>query len=329
MRKLAGYLVKALALILAAISINFILIQLMPGDPLMFILGDQEYYLLQTRHPDLLAEVSSRYGLESPLIVQYFRFLWNTVTLQFGNSFITGQNVLDVVLFRMRWTLLLAFVSIVISAIVGGTLGVIAGYHKGGKLDAALTFVFLFLETIPANCLALIALLVFGFNLGWFPISGMASGGLSGIAAILDIMYHMTLPVIVLSMFRTSTNFLLVKSFVSQIRDEDYVTTAIAKGLPKRKLLGRHVLRSVLVPYATILCLQFGFIFSGSMLIEVVFSWRGMGTLILAGEMTRHYPTVQLCFLVTSVCVIIFHFVADILAWKLDPRIKDGLLHEV
>jgi peptide/nickel transport system permease protein len=228
----------------------------------------------------------------------------------------------------MRWTLLLALVSIVVSSIIGGALGVIAGYHKGGKLDSGLTFFFLLLDTIPSNCLALIFLLIFGLHLRLFPISGMASGGLSGFAAVLDIMYHMALPVIVLSLFRTSTNFLLVKSFVSQIREEEYITTAVAKGIPRWRLLGKHILKSVLVPYSTMLCMQFGFIFSGSMLIEVVFSWRGMGTLIHRAVITRDYPTVQLCFLLTSACVILFHFIADILALHLDPRVKDGLMNE-
>ena len=329
MKKLSGYFIKAAALVLVAISINFLLIQLMPGDPIVNILGEQEYFLLESKYPELLEEVRSEYGLDGSLGEQYFRFIKNTVTLEFGRSFSSGQSVMDTVLFRMRWTLLLTLTSIVLSAIIGGGLGVAAGYKKGGRLDSVLTFIFLLLETIPANCLALLALMLFGFKLRWFPLSGMASGGVTGIGRFFDTAYHMVLPVFALSTFRTSSNFLMVKSFVSQIREEEYITLAVAKGLPKKTLLGKHVLRSVIVPYVTILCMQFGFMFSGSMLIEVVFSWRGMGTLIYSAVMTRDYPTVQLCFLVTSVCVIFFHFLADILAWKLDPRIKDGMLNEL
>jgi peptide/nickel transport system permease protein len=328
MKKIAGYFIKALALIMVVISINFALINFMPGDPIVLILGEQEYFRLLSSHPEVLNEVIAQYDLDKPLILQYFTFLKNTLTFQFGKSFIDGQNTIDLVLFRMQWTLLLAFSSIIISALIGGALGVLAGYYKGSKLDGVMTFVFLFLETIPANCLALIVLLIFGFQLRWFPIGGMASGGLRGFAQILDIAYHMTLPVAVLSVFRTSTNFLMVKSFVSQIREEEYIITATAKGIPKNVLLRRHILTSILVPYATILCIQFGFIFSGSMLIEIVFSWRGMGMLIYRAVMTRDYPTIQLCFLVTSTCVILFHFIGEVLAWKLDPRIKDGVTNE-
>ena len=328
MKAITGYFLKALALILAAVSINFVLIHLMPGDPAIHIVGEQEYFTLTEKYPEILEEIKAQYSLDGSLLSQYFSFLKNTVTFQFGKSFITGENVVDAVLFRVRWTLVLALASIVISALAGGTLGVIAGYHKGGRLDSVLTFVFLFLETIPANCLALLMLLLFAFKLKWFPISGMASGGLGGAAKFFDTVYHMVLPVSVLSMFRTSSNFLLVKSFVSQIREEDFILTAAAKGVPKKTLLRKHVLGNVLVPYVTVLCLQFGFIFSGSMLIEVVFSWKGMGTLIYSAVMARDYPTVQLCFLITSACVIFFHFLADVLAWKLDPRIKDGMANE-
>ena len=329
MKKTLGYLIKALALILAAISINFLLIQLMPGDPVLNILGEQEYFLLETNNPEILEKVRAQYGLDGSLAEQYLRFLQNVATLRFGTSFLTGQSVIEVVIFRMRWTLLLALTSIAISAAVAGALGVIAGYQKGGRLDSALTFIFLILQTMPANCLALIALVIFGFHLQWFPVSGMASGGHIGIARLFDTMYHMALPVIVLTLFRIPSNFLMMKSFVSQIREEEYITTAVAKGLPLNILFGRHVLKSVLVPYVTLLCLQFGFIFSGSMLIEVVFSWRGMGTLIFGALNSRDYPTVQLCFLLTTVCVVIFHFIADILAWTLDPRIKGGIRDEI
>lgn len=327
MKKIGFYVLRALLLILAAISINFLLVHLMPGDPLLHILGEEEYFALSNSYPQIVEQVRAQYGLDDPLIKQYALFLWNTVTLQFGKSYLTGQNVVDVVFFRMKWTMLLAVTAIVLSAIIGGVLGVLAGYHKGGRLDSVLTIVFLFFETLPANCLGLIVLVIFAFNLRWFPVGGMASGGLTGFAKFADTLYHMALPVLVLTLLKTSTNFLMMKSFVSQIRDEEYIVTAEAKGLPKRKILYDHVLRNVMVPYTTTICYQFGLILSGSMIVEVVFSWKGMGTLIYEGVMTHDFPTVQLCFLAISICVIFFHFVADVLAWKLDPRIKDGVLN--
>ena len=324
--KQAGkYIIRALVMIFIIISLNFILIRFMPGDPAMHILGEDEYFALSVQYPEKLEEVRVQYGLDGSLGEQYIQYLYNVVTLQFGHSYVDGTNVAETVLFRMRWTLVLSVTAIVISAIIGGALGVFAGYQKGGKLDRVLTAIFLFLETIPANCLALVLLVVFSYKLRWFPVGGMTAGGLEGGARVLSTLYHMVLPVTVLSLFRTSANFLLMKSFISQIRDEAYISVAVAKGLPERKVLFRHLVRNGLVPYVTMLCVQFGHILSGAMLVEVVFSWKGMGTLIYEGVLARDYPTVQLCFLVIAICVIIFNFIGDMLCMALDPRIRDGV----
>ena len=324
-RLVLGYAVRALMLIFAIISINFMLIHLMPGDPVMHILGDEQYFRLYNQFPEKLEEVRRLYSLNGSLIEQYFRYLHQVVTLQFGQSFIGGVSVVTTVLFRMKWTIILAMCSIAISALVGGSLGVIAGYHKGGRLDSILTAILLFVETIPANCIALIALVIFSYKLHWFPVGGMVSGGLTGWARFFSTLHHMTLPVLVLSLFRTSSNFLLMKSYVSQICDEDYITVAIAKGISKMHVLFRHLLRNALVPFVTTICLQIGHILSGAMLIEVVFSWKGMGTLISDAVNNRDYPTVQMCFLLIAICVVVFNFIADMLCMYIDPRIRDGV----
>ena len=324
-RLVISYILRAVLLIFAIISINFVLIHLMPGDPIMHILGDEQYFTLFNQFPEKLNEVRAQYSLDGSLFEQYVRYLYQVCTLQFGHSFIGGENVVSAVLFRMKWTVALSMCAIVISAIVGGTLGVTAGYHKGGKFDSVLTAVLLFIETIPANCIALIALVMFSYKLHWFPVGGMVSGGLSGWAKFFSIVHHMTLPVLVLSMFRTSSNFLLMKSYVSQICDEDYITVAIAKGTSKRNVLFRHLLRNAMVPFVTTICLQIGHILSGAMLIEVVFSWKGMGTLIYDAVYTHDYPTVQMCFLLIATCVVVFNLIADVLCMYIDPRIRDGI----
>lgn len=324
-RLILNYTIKALLLIFAIISINFVLIHLMPGDPIMHILGDEQYFTLYNQFPERLEEVRAQYSLNGSLFEQYVRYLYQVCTLQFGHSFIGGESVVTAVLFRMKWTVILSMCAIVISALVGGALGVVAGYYKGGKLDSVLTAIFLFVSTIPANCIALIALVIFSYRLRWFPVGGMVAGGLVGWARFTSVLHHMVLPVLVLSMFRTSSNFLLMKSYVSQIRDEDYITVAIAKGISKTHVLFRHLLRNVLVPFVTTTCLQIGHILSGSMLIEVVFSWKGMGTLMYDAVNNRDYPTVQMCLLLIAICVVVFNFIADMLCMYIDPRIRDGI----
>ncbi len=316
---------RSLFLILAIILINFILIHIMPGDPLIHILGDEQYFTLLNQFPEQLEEIRMQYSLDGNILEQFIRYLKQVVTLQFGHSYINGENVVSTVLFRMRWTVTLSLCAIVISALIGGALGILAGYRKGGRLDTSLTGIFLFLETIPANCLALILLILFSYKLHWFPVGGMVSGGLKGLARFLSIIHHMALPVLVLSLFRTSSNFLLMKSYVSQIRQEDYITVAITKGISRTHVLFRHILRNVMVPFITTICLQIGHILSGSMLIEVVFSWKGMGTLIYDAVNNRDYPTVQMCLLLIAFCVVLFNFIADLLCMYIDPRIQDGI----
>lgn len=321
----ARYFLRAVGLIFAIISINFILIHLMPGDPLMHILGDEQYFTLTNQFPEKLEEIRAQYHMGGSLVSQYFSFLYQVVTLRFGHSYIGGQSVASLVLFRMRWTVQLSLCAIVISSLIGGSLGVMAGYRKGGWLDRLLTGFFLLVETIPANCIALIALIIFSYRLHWLPVGGMVSGGAEGWARALSMLQHMILPVSVLSLFRTSSNFLLMKSYASQICQEDYITVAIAKGTSQRHVLFRHLMKNALVPFVTTICLQIGHILSGSMLIEVVFSWKGMGTLIYDAVNTRDYPVVQMCFLLIAICVVIFNFVADILCMWIDPRIRDGI----
>ena len=324
-KKLANYLIRAVILLFVIVSLNFFLVRAMPGDPMMHILGEDEYFSLLHQYPEVLEDVRSDYGLNGSIFLQYAKYVYNVVTMRFGHSYIDGQDVISVVLFRLQWTLTLSVISIVISALIGGALGVLAGYFKGRKVDSILTFFALLLDTIPANCLALIALVVFAFRLRWFPIGGMSSGGVEGWEKTLSVIRHMVLPVSVLSLFRSSTNFLLMKSFTSQIKDEEFISVAVAKGLSGRKVLFRHLLRNVMVPYTTMLCMQFGYIISGSMLIEVVFSWKGMGTLIYNAVTTRDYPTIQMCFLLIAVCVVFFNFFAEIISMYIDPRIKDGM----
>lgn len=294
----------------------------MPGDPLIHIIGEEEYYRLQKEYPEVIEEVREKYGLDQSFGTQYAKYLRNTVKLDFGYSYINAQPVLEIVIYRMKWTLMIAIPSIIISAVLGGFLGAKAGWKTGGIFDCAMTPVFLIFNTIPSNCFALIFLIIFAYKTGWFPIAGMTSGGFHGLEKALDILWHMALPTIVLTIFRTSSNYLLMKSYVSQIKDEEYILTAVSKGLSQKKILIRHVVKNAMLPYITTLCMQLGYIFSGSMMVEVIFSWKGMGTLIYNSVNSKDYPTIQLCFLVISVCVIVFNFFADVLYLFIDPRVK-------
>jgi peptide/nickel transport system permease protein len=315
-------LLEAIFIIFCIITINFILIRFMPGDPVVHIIGEDEYLRLEAEAPEVIEEVRRDYGLDKPYWVQYLTYLDKTLHLDFGNSYRTKLPVLESVAFRMKWTLLLTIPAIILSAIAGGFLGLRAGWKKGGILDTVASPIMLFLNTIPSNCMAILCLLLFAFRMGLFPISGITSGGLSSFEKVLDILWHMTLPLFILTMLRTASYYMLMKGIVETIRDEEYLTVARAKGLSQKQVLHRHLLKNTLCPYLTSVCMQFGHILGGSMLVEVVFSWKGMGTLIYDAVNAKDFPMLQTCFLFIGICVVVFNLLSDLINAFVDPRIR-------
>lgn len=320
--RLGRRLLEALFIIFCIITINFILIRFMPGDPVVHIIGEDEYFRLESEHPEVIEEVRREYGLDQPILTQYITYLNKTMHLDFGNSYRIKTPVLETVLFRMQWTLLLAVPAILIAAVAGGFLGLKAGWKRGGAFDTVVSTIMMIINTVPTNALAIIFLLVFAFQMGYFPISGITSGGLSGIEKTVDIMWHMVLPLSVLVILRMSSYFMLMKSTVQSVKDEEFVTVARGKGFSDGEVRRRHALKNALCPYITSVCMQFGHILGGSMLVEVVFSWKGMGTLIYDSVNTKDFPMLQTCFLFIGICIVVFNLLADVINMLIDPRTR-------
>ena len=305
------------------ITISFFLVNSMPGDPLVNIMGDEEYYKVKNSNPELLTEIAEKYGLNESLPQRYFKYLKSILTLDFGYSYVKNQPVLDVALYRLKWTLLLAVPATILSAFIGGWLGIAAGWNSGGALDRIMTPLALVMNTIPTNCVAIIMLAIFAYRLRWFPISGMTSGGLVGWAKARDVLWHMALPLLVMVLSRSCGNFIHMKSYVTQIKSEEYILTATAKGVKRSRILRRHVLKNCFLPYITVLCMQFGHIVSGSIMVEVVFTWVGMGDMMNSSISSSDFPMMQLCFLITAVCMVLSNIAADVLYVVFDPRIEE------
>lgn len=305
------------------ITISFFLVNSMPGDPLVNIMGDEEYYKVKNSNPELLTQIAEKYGLNESLPQRYFKYLKSILTLDFGYSYVKNQPVLDVALYRLKWTLLLAVPATILSAFIGGWLGIAAGWNSGGALDRTMTPLALVMNTIPTNCVAIIVLAIFAYRLRWFPISGMTSGGLVGWAKTRDVLWHMALPLLVMVLSRSCGNFIHMKSYVTQIKSEEYILTATAKGVKRSRILRRHVLKNCFLPYITVLCMQFGHIVSGSIMVEVVFTWVGMGDMMNSSISSSDFPMMQLCFLITAVCMVLSNIAADVLYVVFDPRIEE------
>lgn len=314
-------LLGALLTIYVVITVSFFMVRFMPGDPLQHLVGQEEYYYLMENDPAELERLAEKYGLNDTIGVQYLRYLDNVIHMDFGIAYSNKQPVVENVLNCMSWTIMLSIPTWIVGGLLGGILGVIAGWKPGKLFDSIMTPIALFLNTVPSNCIAILALVVFAYNLRWVPIGGMTSGMTTGWARTADILHHMALPLSILILFRVSSDFMLMKSSVSQIRREDYTTTARAKGLPERKVLFRHVMKNALLPYVTSMCMQMGSLLSGSMMIETIFGWKGMGQLFYNAVSNRDFPTAQLCFLISAFCVVTANLVSDLIITVIDPRV--------
>ncbi|MDR3153618.1 MAG: ABC transporter permease [Deltaproteobacteria bacterium] len=306
------------------VSVNFALIRFMPGDPVTHIVGEDEYLMLEASSPETIEAIRAEYGLDGSLPAQFAAYLARTARLDFGSSYRTKGPVLDTALRRMKFTLLLAVPSTALAAVIGGALGLLAGWRKGGLADMTASPVMGLLQTVPANCLAIAFLLLFSFRLGAFPLGGITEGGLTGAEKALDILWHMALPAAVLTLLKCSSDYMLMKSVVASLRDEEYVLTAMSRGYSEWRILTGHVLKNALCPFITSLCMQFGYILSGSMLVEVVFSWPGMGMLVHESVAGKDFPMLQTCFLFMGACVVACNLLADALVLAIDPRVREG-----
>ncbi len=315
----------AMLTIYAIMTVNFLMVRFMPGDPLLHILGADTYYNLLRESPEQLERISNLYGLNDTLYTQYISYLKSVVTGDFGTAYSNGRPVLDNVLNAAKWTLILGVPTFVFGGILGGTLGVYAGWHLGGRFDKIMTPVMIAINTIPLYCIAILFLVTFAFRAGWFPINGMTTITTPGLARAVDILWHACLPLILLILSRTAGNFLLMKSNISQVRNEDYIITALSKGLSDTEVLFRHVIKNAMLPFVTSLCLQLGNLLSGSMMVEVIFGWKGMGHLFYTSVSTRDFPTAQLCFMISAVCIVLGILLSDVVVSVLDRRVGDSI----
>lgn len=316
-------LLYSIVTIFLIISISFMLVHLMPGEPIVGLIGQEEYYYLLDNNPEELERLSRKYGLKDPLFMQYGRYLQSVVKLDFGYSHINHEEVGQRVIRACFNTLLLSIPTWIIGGLLGGTLGLIAGWKPKGIFDRVTTPIFLLLYTIPSNCIALLLLILFSYKLRLFPINGMVSPGTQGLARTMSMLRHMTLPLFILILMRTAGNFMLMKSAVSQIREEEYILTASSKGLSEFGVLFRHVLRNALLTYGTSMAIQMGFLLSGSLVIETVFGWKGMGQLMLDAVNRKDFPTAQLCFLLSAICVVGANWIGESINMMVDPRLRD------
>lgn len=309
-------------------TFNFFLIRFMPGDPVEHLVGEEDYLYLSNAHPEVIEELKEEYGLDGNLLEQYGKYLNKLLHGDLGQSYQTKVPVLDIVLKRLARTFRLIFPAVILAGILGVLLGAVAGWKEGTWIDKVISRVSLVLYSIPGYCLGMLGLLLFCFKLGWVPTGGMTSGGLSGGAYVKDILWHMALPVGVLTISKLSYNVQMMRSTILSVKKEDFTLVAKTKGISEKRILFRHVLPNAALPMITIITMQMGFIVSGSMMMEQLFNWDGMGLLIYKAIGAKDYPVLQGSLLILTICVVFSNILSDLLCALIDPRIKDGIYHE-
>lgn len=311
--------------LLLTLLLNFLLPRLMPGNPLQFLAGEDVAYLTQAQRESLLA----KHSLDKPLHIQFIGYLKNLSRLDLGHSYQMKRPVLDVILERLPWTLLLTGTALVLSTLIGVLLGAMAAWRRGGRSDMASLVLFIFLESLPSFWVGMMLVAVFAAGLNWFPVFGAYSSiaGYTGWQFVVDVAHHLTLPLITLVMVGVSGHFMIMRYSMLSVLGEDYILMAKAKGLKERVVLYHHALRNALLPVSTIFILSLGFTVSGATVVETVFSIPGLGRLMYEAVLGRDYPMMQGAFLVVTVTVIVMNMLSDLTYPLLDPRVGRGQSH--
>lgn len=305
--------------LLAAATLTFSLPRLMPGDPVLLLLGEDAALLPQ----DELQSARAEAGLDRPLPVQYVGYLRGLAEGDLGQSYHWQRPVADLLADRLPWTLLLLGSAALTTALLGVAAGLFSAWRRGRRSDAGALAGFLVLESIPSFWLGLLLLILFGANLGWFPIFGATTAGedLQGWVLAMDVARHVALPLATLTLASVGGMFLVTRYALLNVIREDYVDVARAKGLRETTIAVRHALPAAALPIVTTLFLRLGFLVGGTVVVETVFSYPGVGRLMFEAALGRDHPVLQGGFFVLAFCVIAANLAADLTYPLLDPRI--------
>jgi peptide/nickel transport system permease protein len=270
-----------------------------------------------------MAELRQRFGLDQPLAVQLLLYVKSMLVLDLGFSFRHNMPVLTLILDRLGPTLLLMGVTFVLAVGVGVVLGLVAASRPAGWRDTLVSTLALVAYATPLFWVGLMAIVAFSLRLGWFPISGMETIGAfhEGWARAVDIAWHLVLPVVTLSLFYLALYARLMRAAVLEQARMEYVTTARAKGLSEGRIVSSHVLRNAVLPVVTMAGVQAGSLLGGSIVVESVFAWPGLGFLAFQALFARDFNLLMGIFLLSAGLVVVIYLVVDLAYTVLDPRI--------
>jgi len=321
LRYVVRRLLQAVPVVLGVVVLNFLLLQLAPGDAATVLAGEAGGAPLE-----YIQQLRQRFGLDQPVLVQLVHYVKNILTLDLGYSFRNASPVLPLILARLWPTLLLMGMALFISVAGGVVLGLLAAVWVRSWKDHVISVVAIIAYAMPLFWVGLMLILLFSVKLDWLPTSGMedAAAFYEGWERVIDIARHLILPSITLSLFYIALYARLMRATMLDQRGLEYVTTARAKGLTEEQITLRHMLRNALLPVVTVAGVQVGSLLGGSVVVESVFAWPGLGQLAFQSLFARDLNLLLGIFFISSCLVVAVNILVDVIYLLLDPRIRVG-----
>jgi peptide/nickel transport system permease protein len=302
-----GRLVQMVPVVLGVVLIAFLTLQLVPGDPVRIMLHGRAT-------EDVIAAAHARLGLDQPVPVQFARFVGNALQGDLGTSIIQQASVTAIILERLGASLFLLTYSALIAVLLAVPLAILSAARHGRPIDHAIRIGGMIGFAMPPFWMGLLLMLLFGLTLGLFPISGYGRGFLGHVV-------HLTLPSVTIAVFLAPILIQSLRGSMLEVMTADYVEVARAKGLSERRILIKHVLRNALIPAITVLAVNIGWLLSGAVIVEYVFSIPGLGSLLVRAVGFRDYPVIQGLALVFAMLVVIVNLLADLAYMLVDRRV--------
>lgn len=305
----------------AIFSLNFILPRLMPGDPLQAIYGDEA---LVAMTPEMQAQLIKQFSLDKSWWDQMLAYVLGLLHGDLGFSYYYRDQVSEVIMGALPWTLLLICLTLLISTAIGIILGIESGFRRGSSLDRSLVALLMFLSGFPDFFIGVLFLLIFAVSLDVLPLSGATSpyAGYEGLSYILDVLKHLALPLASMVLVQLGGIFLLTRNTVVTLLGEAFILTARAKGCPEGIIKYAHVGRNSLLPVTTATGMRIPHLITNVIFIEIIFSYPGIGSLLNTAISARDYPLIQGILLLVTLTVLTVNFLVDLLYMRLDPRVR-------
>lgn len=323
---MAGYLVNRLLqtiLVLLGVTLLAFLTLHLAGDPTLL-------YVSERASEEEIAETRAKLGFDKPLWEQYLNYVGGVVRGDLGNSLRTRTPAFALVMERLPATIELTIFAMLIAIVFAIPIGIISAMRRGTAVDGGIMLFAMFGQSMPSFWLGIMLIIFVALNVSWLPISGhvpvikplLEGDFATAIVNFPDALRHMLLPAITLGVFSLARNARLIRSSMLEVLSQDYITTARAKGLRQQKVIVGHAFRNALIPFITIVGLEFGFLLSGVVVIETVFNWPGVGRLVFNSINQRDIPVVQAAVVFFSFLFVGLNLIVDLIYTMLDPRVR-------